>query len=311
MTNETSSQLFPYENPPPEVIKKLEEDIGMTEESLKEDIKTLKEWMVKQPHLPNIDDEKVLKRFLYYCKNSLEKTKMKLDNYYSVRGSSPEYFNNRDPLDPELVESINTMFFCGLPKLTPEHDRVCIFKIFDTDVSKYNPTLLFKSGLMALDCHVSEERCRSHILIYDMQGGSIGHVASLTIPIIKKFFSSGLVGMPQRYSGFHIVNAPSIAESLISMAKSFLKDKLSKRTYVHHDMTSLHKFIPKEILPAEYGGTFPMTMNELKENTYAGLVAHREWFKQQENLVTDEKKRLSKFNSLDQIEGSFRKINID
>lgn len=84
-------------------------------------------------------------------------------------------------------------FYCVLPKLTKDYDRVTIFKIFNSDVSKFNPTIVFKTGFMMLDCHFSEERCRSHVLIYDMQGGSIGHVGSMTIPVLKKFFNQGLV----------------------------------------------------------------------------------------------------------------------
>ncbi|RZF31913.1 hypothetical protein LSTR_LSTR013311 [Laodelphax striatellus] len=303
--------MFPYEQPSNDLLEDIRAEEGMTAESIQRDVQTLKEWMQKQPHLPNITDDRVFERFLYHCKNSIERTKAKLDAYYTVRAANPDYFHNRDPLDPLIVETTEVMFFCVLPKLTPQGDRVSILKIFDSDVSKFNPVQLFKTAFMQLDCHLPEDLCRRHILVYDMKGGSIGHVGTLTIPVVKKFFTSGLVGMPTRYTGFHVVNAPTFAESFISLTKSFLKDKLAKRVHVHSDVASLHQHIPKEILPEESGGTYSKTMSQLRDISFGAMKEHREWFQKQEQMVADESKRLGKIHSEDHLEGSFRKINID
>ncbi|RZF44130.1 hypothetical protein LSTR_LSTR015779 [Laodelphax striatellus] len=150
-------------------------------------------------------------------------TRWRARSFYLLSISQTSFFS------PNLSHRKVLSFFCVLPKLTPQGDRVSILKIFDSDVSKFNPVQLFKTAFMQLDCHLPEDLCRRHILVYDMKGGSIGHVGTLTIPVVKKFFTSGLVGMPTRYTGFHVVNAPTFAESFISLTKSFLKDKLAKR----------------------------------------------------------------------------------
>jgi len=41
--------------PTPEKLKEIYQDLGMTEEKLDADVKTIAEWMRKQPHLPNPD----------------------------------------------------------------------------------------------------------------------------------------------------------------------------------------------------------------------------------------------------------------
>ncbi len=58
-------------------------------------------YFIKLPNLI-ISDEDILACFLIRCKNSLEKTKRKLDMYYSGRAILPEIFTNRDPCDDAL-----------------------------------------------------------------------------------------------------------------------------------------------------------------------------------------------------------------
>jgi hypothetical protein len=45
--------------------------------------------------------------FLRGCKFSLEKTKRKLDMYFTMRAAVPEFFNDRDVTRPELKEILD------------------------------------------------------------------------------------------------------------------------------------------------------------------------------------------------------------
>lgn len=49
------------------------------------------------------DDQRIM-TFLRGCKFSLEKTKRKLDMYFTMRTAVPEFFNDRDVTRPELQE---------------------------------------------------------------------------------------------------------------------------------------------------------------------------------------------------------------
>lgn len=56
-----------------------------------------------------LDDEWIL-AFLRGSKFSLERTKEKLDFFYTVRTMLPEFFTNRDPYLPEIQEILKLGF---------------------------------------------------------------------------------------------------------------------------------------------------------------------------------------------------------
>lgn len=82
-------------------------------------LKEIRTWLDDQPHITartgnhcilpstmdqnfNFIEDQWLLTFLRGGKHKLEKTKAKLDLYYSARSSLPEIFTDRDPLLPEI-----------------------------------------------------------------------------------------------------------------------------------------------------------------------------------------------------------------
>ncbi|KAK6629828.1 hypothetical protein RUM43_003648 [Polyplax serrata] len=63
---------------------------------------------------------------------------------------------------------------------------------------------------------------------------------------------------PAKFKGFHFVNQPWYIEIALTVIKPFLKDKVKERIYLHgNNLSTLHEYIPKDILPAELGGEGP------------------------------------------------------
>jgi len=61
-----------------------------------EDVRALREWLKKQPHIRAEPDDQTLLSFLRICKFSVEKTKEKVDLYYTIKTAIPELFQDRD-----------------------------------------------------------------------------------------------------------------------------------------------------------------------------------------------------------------------
>lgn len=53
----------------------------------------------------------------------------------------------------------------------------------------------------------------------------------------------------------HVVNVSPLVDTIVNFVKPFLKEKIKNRIFFHADgYESLYKYVPKEILPEEYGG---------------------------------------------------------
>lgn len=64
--------------------------------------------------------------------------------------------------------------------------------------------------------------------------------------------------MPQRTCEIHIVNHGWVFDVMFQMFKPFMSDRMRANIHFHGaDMTSLHRFVPPEHLPAKYGGMMP------------------------------------------------------
>ena len=113
--------MYYYDN---ETRTQFYESFGETEETVTEYINTVKLWLEKQTHLPEImgeypfpstiaylvivDDTRI-RNILHLCKFNLEKTKEKIDNYYTLRTKYPNVFNNSNPKLQTLKETMATM----------------------------------------------------------------------------------------------------------------------------------------------------------------------------------------------------------
>ncbi|XP_050438915.1 clavesin-2-like isoform X1 [Adelges cooleyi] len=314
---ETNSLILPT----PSTISKIYSKLGTSQIKIDLDVTLLKEWMRKQPHLPNpnddgkIIDEKRIKMFLITCKNSLEKTKVMLDQHYTIKLLVPEYLSKWDPSLPENIQSMKLSSFVPLPKPTHEGHRVSLCYLRNKDLHTFVCHDFFKLCLMAHDLRIAKlDIYNKDIFIIDLNNFSMSHVTAC-MPNIKKMFESTLA-YPYRLHEAHLINTKSFMQPILNIVTSFLSTKISCRVNYHKSIEELKNYIDPSILPLNYGGTFPKTSDEITDDWHDELIRHREWFITQSSIVADNSKRpKSSNNNLDyienSIEGSFRKLEVD
>ncbi|XP_050444396.1 alpha-tocopherol transfer protein-like [Adelges cooleyi] len=308
--------------PTPSTISKIYSDLGTSETQIDLDVKLLKEWMRKQPHLPNPDDagkiidEKRIKMFLIMCKNSLEKTKVKLDQYYSIKVLLPEYSSNLDPTSPEILQAMKICSNVPLPNPTHEGHRVSVFCLRNEDVDKYVFNDAVKLCAMTFDLRIAKlDSFNKNIFIFDSNNCSMNHVTAM-LPNTKKLFGSAFVAYPIRIHEIHVINHKSFLQPLTNISLKLVKKKIADRVFFHKSIEELKNYIDPSILPPNYGGTFPKTLDEIIDEWHNELIRHREWLITQSTIVADNSKRPKNSNNIldstgNAIEGSFRTLEVD
>ena len=80
-------------------------DLEKWAKSKKTELTILRDWLKKQPHLPqSISNEQIL-MFLHSCCDSIEQTKTKIDSFYTIRTHAPEIFTDRKEFSKDMIQA--------------------------------------------------------------------------------------------------------------------------------------------------------------------------------------------------------------
>ncbi|XP_044261175.1 alpha-tocopherol transfer protein-like [Tribolium madens] len=278
-----------------------------------EDVKALMEWVNKQPHLPQINEiQSIL--FLQSCYFRNEVAKTAIDTYFTVKTFCFDLFGGRYPLQSPLKESLNVALFAFLPKKTPEGNTIIFMKLMDLNPENYNFSVQVKYFDMVCMLSLHQEgTSNGHIIVIDMKELVFGHITKLGPLEIKKFLYYLQEAMPLRLKGLHYFNTVPFMDKILALMKPFMKKELLNMLYLHNTVDDLAKFVPKECLPQEYGGSVEPThvihekiKNKLREN-----CAFFDW---EDKQTVDESKRPGKPKRVSDIfgvEGTFKKLELD
>jgi len=94
----------------PELLEQAKKNVNEVPERREADVQAIRDWLKKQPHIIAEPSDQLIISFLRGCKFSLERTKEKLDMYYTMKTIVPEFFKNRDLNSPVLREIMNQGF---------------------------------------------------------------------------------------------------------------------------------------------------------------------------------------------------------
>ncbi|XP_075169420.1 alpha-tocopherol transfer protein-like [Haematobia irritans] len=294
------------------------EILGEVPSRIADDLANLKEWIAQQPHLRANTDDQLLLAFLRGCKYSLEKTKSKIDKFFTLKGKFPELFGVTDVCSPRFREIMRLGMWMYLP--TPFNEtgpRICFMRSSLYPADKYT-----MDEVLAV-FHVMQELClldddyaivNGIVFIGDFAKATMAHMFQWTPSLMKKTTAFSEQAIPIRLKAIHLINTPTGFEPIFNMVKPMLSTKNQSRMYVHGNKTdSLIKEVPLKYLPKEYGGENG-SVEEIMQEWENKLDQYSDYFKNNASYGTDEKLRPGKpidFDSMFGIEGSFRKLDVD
>ncbi|KAL7631702.1 UNVERIFIED_CONTAM: hypothetical protein RMT77_017995 [Armadillidium vulgare] len=271
-------------------LKDLNEDL----ETKEKDIEEIKNWISQQPHfILNLSDFQIL-RFLRCSKYDLEKTKQKIDSYYSLKSKLPQWFNDRDPETPKLRELIKLGFVLPLKELDNNGNRVFLFRQGAFDPEKYNfndfAKIIFLISDVLQNFDIMCSLTGIGVLI-DMKGLTMKHMIQYTpgnLSNVLNVWQNGYTAENKYWYVFHINNKFQI---IYDIGKVFLKKDLRNRIKLFDsNFEKMECEIPKRILPNEYGGEGG-TFSQLAENCLEYIASKRDWILEEEKNVVEESKR--------------------
>ncbi|XP_042230144.1 alpha-tocopherol transfer protein-like isoform X4 [Homarus americanus] len=300
-----------------ELQKRAKEEINEDPERRAEDIQHIRDWLKHQPHIKARTDDWTILRFLRGCKFSLQRTKEKLDMFYTCKSLCPEWYKNRDPQDKKMRAILELGGMLPLKGRSVRGARVVVARLGLPAAVNFTMDELTKVNQLMIDLLMEEDEAVSVTgleIIIDIEGMTLTHVAQMTPVFVKKAMTMMQEGYPMRPKGLNYINTPAAFDTVFNIFKTFMKEKMKRRTHFHgSDLDSLHKEVPKEVLPVEYGGTNG-TIEDIKKYWLQRVDARRDWLIEDEQYGVDESKRPGKAKTsadLFGIEGSFRKLNVD
>ncbi|KAK8734202.1 hypothetical protein OTU49_006058 [Cherax quadricarinatus] len=300
-----------------ELLQRAKEEINEVPERRADDIEHIRDWLKHQPHITARLDDWTILRFLRGCKFSLQRTKEKLDMFYTCKTLCPEWYKNRDPQDKKIRAILELGLVLPLPRVNEHQRTIVLCRPGHRDPASTSINDMARTVFTIFDVLLDEDETAwvtGLEVLLDTAELNFQHAAQMTPSVVKKATTIMQEGYPMRPKGLHYINTPAAFDTVFNIFKSFMKEKMRKRVHIHGtDMESLYRHVPKSVLPVEYGGTNG-TIEEITKYWIERLDARRDWLLEDEKYVVDESKRPGKAKTsaeLFGLEGSFRKLNVD
>ncbi|XP_018316533.1 alpha-tocopherol transfer protein isoform X2 [Mycetomoellerius zeteki] len=261
--------------------------LNETDETRKNAIAEIKRWIEECDDLRVRIDDFFILRFLRVCKFNLEKTKIRMRNYYKQRFRLPEWFMNKDPFRPELQELLDLGIF--LPLRKPDNHGRLVIIVYGTrhDPKKHELSDIAKIGVMATEVATKNYTTASVYgcsVFIDVANPTMRHALQMRPQIVINLVHMWQSSYPIRMQSINIINAAEYVDIVLRIFKSFMIEKMKNRLHVYSQKATQNSFkdIPVNTLPVEYGGTGG-TLQELAEYWKKLLEENRDW------LMDDEK----------------------
>ncbi|XP_067856912.1 alpha-tocopherol transfer protein-like [Heptranchias perlo] len=261
----------------PHLIAKAQEELQEKPEWRLRDVQALRDMILKEaPNLKTRLDDSFLLRFLRARKFDYDRALKLLVNYHASQRTWPEVFTN---LRPSAIKHVlDSGFLTVLPYPDPLGRCILVIRPGRWKIADYPITENIRAIYITLEklVQAEENQVNGIVILADYSGVTLSQAAQLGPFMAKKVIGILQDGFPMRIKTVNVINEPIIFKGIFAIIKPFLKEKMTERFVLHgSDLSSLHKDIPPDTLPQEYGGT----MGKLNTTAWAeSLLAFEEEF---------------------------------
>ncbi|XP_050435849.1 alpha-tocopherol transfer protein-like [Adelges cooleyi] len=299
-------------------VANLYHEYDMNQSQVKRDVANIRKWMTTQPHLPEFPESKNdeinfwIEGFLRLTKNNVEKSKKAVESHFRLKSLFPHVFDIRnlsDYVESDLFEYLTMVMF---PKHTPDGLRIMHYGFNNRNAHLFRPAEIYRRMRMMLDiCQRKGIDFTGIHVIIDTRYATLSHISQFDLLQLRNLIKHAQKAYPLRLKHTHIMFPPTFVDLAKSILKPFLSKKMFARVAFHKNVETLWDHIPREILPAEFGG-YDSNLDVIKEEWKTLILKNQDWFLSNVNYKSDESKRPNKKKKLFSIEKpAFKTLELD
>ncbi len=193
---------------------------------------------------------KILRAAAYDVDDSLKLLK----SYVGHLKGCPQYFEKAFPHKMGFVDDLKVMSI--MPQRDQYGRRVAVYRAKMWNPDKVSLAEAYCLSYMFAEMMALEPKTQIAGVsgVADAQGFSLKMLRAVTVDDCKNAASFVQECFPLWFRAVHVVNAPYVFTMAYNLIKPFLNESLKSRIMFHKSLEDLHEYVPKEILPEDFGG---------------------------------------------------------
>ncbi|KAJ8910509.1 hypothetical protein NQ315_012356 [Exocentrus adspersus] len=153
-----------------------------------------------------------------------------------------------------------------------------------------------------------ENKSPSYIVIFDMKGVQIGHLARVSLPALRCFMMYIQEAHPCRLKAIHVLNTASWIHHVMRLIVPLVRSELLNLVQFHKG--NVPEGIALDLLPSDYGGEAP-SVEDLDADTKSLVHKYHEWLMETSEWKSDESKRVKKASWWGLFNGTNKTNNVE
>ncbi|EAA07769.3 AGAP002835-PA [Anopheles gambiae str. PEST] len=278
--------------------------------NLEEGAERLKDWITTQPHLPQNIHPTLLQRYIHSTHGDLEYAKKIFILGYTLRQNNPTIFDNRDPLNSNVMNILKAIDMVPLPSVEGCEDKFIYYRLVDCDPDKFDFNDVIKTFFIIADLRMIQPDVPMNdggdVPIFDMNGFTLRHMTKVVLSTLRVYMRYTQEAHPVRLKAIHVINCTPFLDRVMCLVKPFMKKRVAEMLHFHlPNSETIYAHLPKAALPDEYGGE--QSIIKHKEDWFNRIKLQRDYITDGTRWKIDESRR-SNGNDLS---GTLRKLEID